>query len=139
MKSTDYELIHVDPNREVFESFQLHFKRFDNVAIEHMRFQDLEEFDCMVSAANSFGLMDGGVDGAITAYFGLQLMDRVQEHIVTKYRGEQPVGTSFILETNNEWHPFLAHTPTMRTPMACKNRQCLPGDVGNVTCRLESQ
>lgn len=36
----------------------------------------------MVSAANSFGLMDGGVDGAITMFFGDQLQKRVQKHIV---------------------------------------------------------
>ncbi|ECE9311446.1 phage tail protein, partial [Salmonella enterica subsp. enterica serovar Napoli] len=35
----------------------------------------------MVSTANSFGLMDGGVDAAITAYFGPQLQERVQRNI----------------------------------------------------------
>jgi O-acetyl-ADP-ribose deacetylase (regulator of RNase III) len=72
----------------------------------------------MVSAANSFGLMDGGVDLAITRFFGVQLMERVQAHILREYLGEQPVGTSFIVETHHPKHPFLAHTPTMRVPMA---------------------
>ncbi|VEP12825.1 Appr-1-p processing enzyme family protein (fragment) [Hyella patelloides LEGE 07179] len=45
-------------------------------------------------------------------------MDRVQEYIIKNYRGEQPVGTSFIIETEHPKHPFLAHTPTMRVPMA---------------------
>ncbi|MEO1290807.1 MAG: macro domain-containing protein, partial [Chloroflexota bacterium] len=30
---------------------------------------------------------------------------------------EQSVGTSFIIETNHDKHPFLAHTPTMRVPL----------------------
>lgn len=72
----------------------------------------------MVSAANSFGLMDGGVDLAIINYFGIELMDKVQAHIIEEYLGEQPVGTSFIIETGHPHHPFLAHTPTMRVPMA---------------------
>src|SRR5215475_610327 len=71
----------------------------------------------MVSAANSFGLMDGGVDLAIVRFFGFELMDRVQDRVLTDYLGEQPVGTSFIIETEHAKHPFLAHTPTMRVPM----------------------
>ena len=71
----------------------------------------------MVSAANSFGLMDGGVDLAIIRYFGDGLMKRVQEHIIEEYLGEQPVGTSIVVETGHPKHPYIAHTPTMRVPM----------------------
>ena len=71
----------------------------------------------MVSPANSFGLMDGGVDLAIIQFFGMDLMDRVQEHILEHFRGEQPVGTCFIIGTGHRQHPFLAHSPTMRVPM----------------------
>ncbi len=80
-------------------------------------FQKVSEYDCMVSAANSFGLMDGGIDGDITGYFGHQLQSCVQQHILENYLGEQPVGTSFIIETGHAEHPYLAHTPTMRVPM----------------------
>ncbi len=71
----------------------------------------------MVSAANSFGLMDGGVDAAIIDFFGPALMQRVQKRILAEYLGEQPVGTSMIVETGNPLHPYIAHTPTMRIPM----------------------
>jgi O-acetyl-ADP-ribose deacetylase (regulator of RNase III) len=71
----------------------------------------------MVSAANSFGLMDGGVDAAITEFFGVSLMARVQQRILDEYLGEQPVGTSLIVKTGHPQHPFIAHTPTMRVPM----------------------
>jgi len=74
----------------------------------------------MVSAANSFGLMDGGVDLAISNYFGFELMDRVQARIVEEFRGEQPVGTSIIVPTDHPKHPWLAHTPTMRVPLAIR-------------------
>lgn len=56
----------------------------------------------MVSAANSFGLMDGGIDAAITDFFGKQLPVRVQARIISEYGGVQPVGTSFIIETLGE-------------------------------------
>ncbi len=71
----------------------------------------------MVSAANSFGLMDGGVDLAIIRFFGQHLEAKVQSHILTHYLGEQPTGTSFIIEIDNPKHKYLAHTPTMRIPM----------------------
>jgi O-acetyl-ADP-ribose deacetylase (regulator of RNase III) len=61
--------------------------------------------------------MDGGVDRAIINFFGVELKERVQEHILQAFRGEQPVGTSVIIATGHAEHPFLAHTPTMRVPM----------------------
>ena len=112
------KLILVDPITALCEAWHEFFKDLPDVEIVNGRFEKLPEFDCMVSAANSFGLMDGGVDGAITRFFGNQLMDRVQKRILEDFLGEQPVGTSMIVETNHPKHPFLAHTPTMRVPMA---------------------
>ncbi|EJO2230362.1 phage tail protein, partial [Salmonella enterica] len=54
-------------------AFECYFQNTDNVEIIPGPFETIPEFDCMVSAANSFGLMDGGVDAAITTYFGTQL------------------------------------------------------------------
>ncbi len=111
-------LILVDPNPTLCRAFQTAFASLPNVEVVNGYFEHLPAFDCMVSAANSFGLMDGGVDAAITHYFGGDVQRRVQQHILDTYLGEQPVGTSFILETNHPTHPYLAHTPTMRVPMA---------------------
>lgn len=60
----------------------------------------------MVSAANSFGLMDGGIDKCITDFFGDQLPKRVREYIIGEYGGCQPIGTSFIIETQGEKYVF---------------------------------
>lgn len=83
---------------------------------------DLENmnYDCVVSPANSFGIMDGGFDLALVNYFGHELMKRVQDKIRAEYAGEQPVGTCLIVETGNKKHPYLAHTPTMRIPRIIK-------------------
>ena len=111
------KLILVDANAKLCEQFYEKFEGLPNIEIIEGFFQDLPDFDCMVSAANSFGLMDGGVDGAIIRYFGPALMYRVQKRIIEEYRGEQPVGTSMLVETDNDQHPYIAHTPTMRIPM----------------------
>lgn len=111
------KLILVDPQSSLCLAFQEYFKELPNVEIVNGYFEQLPEFDCMVSAANSFGLMDGGIDLAIIRFFGNTLKDKVQKHILEEYLGEQSVGTSFIVETDHPKHPFLAHTPTMRVPM----------------------
>lgn len=112
------KLILVAPNPSLCAAFQEHFSDLPNVQIVNNYFEWLPEFDCMVSPANSFGMMDGGIDAAIVRFFGKSLMDRVQQQILEQYLGEQPVGTSLIVETGHPKHPFLAHTPTMRVPMS---------------------
>ena len=116
-KIKEFKLILVDPNEAVCEAWEDKFKKYERVEIINDYFENIEKYDCMVSAANSFGLMDGGVDLAITRFFGEELPFRVRERIRFEYFGEQPVGTSIIIETGNEKHPFLAHTPTMRVPL----------------------
>jgi len=134
-KHKQFKLILVDISDKVIAAFKEHFKAFkmgEQVEIEHKRFEQLDNYDCLVSAANSFGLMDGtcqnlnlkffcnfslfenwppgGIDAAITEYFGDQLQSRVQKHILQYYDGEQPVGTSFIIKTCVDNLPYLAHT-----------------------------
>ncbi|WP_080964461.1 macro domain-containing protein [Enterobacter ludwigii] len=98
------------------EAFKRIFADAEGVTVVCAPFETIPEFDCMVSAANSFGLMDGGVDAAITAYFGTQLQTRIQQHILREYLGEQPVGTAFVIDSGDGRHPFLVHAPTMRVP-----------------------
>lgn len=109
--------IFVDPNPGFKAAIEEFFKDLPDVEAVLGRFEQLPEFDCMVSPANSFGLMDGGVDAAIISFFGYGLMDAVQARIIKEHRGEQLVGTCMIVETGHAKHPFLAHTPTMRVPM----------------------
>lgn len=112
----EIKLILVDVHPHMCAAWKVAFANHKNVEVVNDFFQNIPEYDCMVSAANSYGRMDGGIDKHITVYFGQQLMDRVQSHIIEHYLGEQPVGSSFIIPTQHEKHPFLAHTPTMRVP-----------------------
>jgi O-acetyl-ADP-ribose deacetylase (regulator of RNase III) len=102
--------------REMYTAFRDRFDKWENVEVYYGRFESLSQVDCLVSPANSFGLMDGGMDQLIIDYFGKDLENRVQQHIIDNFMGEQPVGTSFTIETYHNSIPFLAHTPTMRLP-----------------------
>jgi O-acetyl-ADP-ribose deacetylase (regulator of RNase III) len=111
----------VDIQPDLINELHTQFQPFPNFEYINDFFQGVEEFDCMVSPANSFGLMDGGIDKAISQFFGWDLQLRVQERILKEFNGIQPVGTSIIVPTNNPDHPWLAHTPTMETPKIVKD------------------
>lgn len=107
-------LIH--PEAEMCAAFQRRFAGLPGVRVMPARFEQLEAHDCFVTAGNSYGLMTAGIDAAVVAYFGEDLMHRIQHRIMDQYLGEQPVGSAFIEPTGHADRPFVAHAPTMRVP-----------------------
>jgi O-acetyl-ADP-ribose deacetylase (regulator of RNase III) len=80
-----------------------------------------EAADAMVSPANSFGIMDGGLDAAIRGAIGGDIQRRVQAIIVERHHGELPVGAAEVVETESERWPLLVVAPTMRVPEPVSN------------------
>ncbi|NIG53414.1 macro domain-containing protein [Chitinophaga sp. Cy-1792] len=72
--------------------------------------------DAVVSPANSFGFMDGGLDYALSERLGWDLEKRLQALIKALPEGELLVGQSLVLETDDDKIPFLISAPTMRVP-----------------------
>ncbi|HUQ90990.1 MAG TPA: macro domain-containing protein [Bryobacteraceae bacterium] len=72
--------------------------------------------DAVVSPANSFGFMDGGIDALYLRHFGSELQQRVRDMIVARHHGELLVGAADIVETGDARIPFLIVAPTMRVP-----------------------
>jgi O-acetyl-ADP-ribose deacetylase (regulator of RNase III) len=72
--------------------------------------------DALVSPANSFGYMDGGIDLAYLRFFGLELQSKVQQKIKSDFHGELPVGQAMVVPTGHESIPYLVAAPTMRIP-----------------------
>lgn len=70
----------------------------------------------MVSPANSFGIMDGGLDLAIRDELGFEVERKLQDVIVEKHHGELPVGSAEIVETKHRHWRYLVAAPTMRVP-----------------------
>ncbi|MCJ1329151.1 hypothetical protein MMC10_005829 [Thelotrema lepadinum] len=90
------------------------------------------KFDCVVSPANSYGLLDGGFDDAISRAFSphdnyYALTRHVQTELYKQYRGFAPPGTATLIPIPKEYAEqsragdrwgcrWLALCPTMRTP-----------------------
>lgn len=72
--------------------------------------------DAIVSPANSFGFMDGGIDAVYTYQFGPGVQQRLQEVIARDFGGELPVGTAVIVPTMHDDIPWCISAPTMRVP-----------------------
>src|SRR6266567_874908 len=75
------------------------------------------ECDAVVSPANSFGFMDGGIDALYLGFFGYGLQDEVRQQIAQYRDGELIVGAADIVRTGHEKIPYLVIAPTMRVPM----------------------
>ena len=73
--------------------------------------------DAVVSPANSFGFMDGGIDARYSDYFGWHVQDRVRKLILEYHHGELLVGSADVVETDHAGIPYLIAAPTMRVPM----------------------
>jgi O-acetyl-ADP-ribose deacetylase (regulator of RNase III) len=71
--------------------------------------------DAVVSPANSYGRMDGGVDLAYRNFFGLPIEAKVMAVIKKRYRGELPVGDAFAVFTGHRRITRLIVAPTMKT------------------------
>ncbi len=88
----------------------------DFVTVHHGSIFDVE-CDAVVSPANSYGFMDGGIDGLYMWHFGSDIQMRVRRQIFDHHHGEILVGQSDVVETGHEKIPYLIFAPTMRVPM----------------------
>jgi O-acetyl-ADP-ribose deacetylase (regulator of RNase III) len=77
--------------------------------------------DAIISPANSFGFMDGGIDLAYSEYFGRELQDTLQNIIREDFYGELPVGAAAIVATKHAKIKYLISCPTMRVPENVSN------------------
>jgi O-acetyl-ADP-ribose deacetylase (regulator of RNase III) len=88
----------------------------DFVQVHHGSILDVA-CDAVVSPANSFGFMDGGVDAVYRNHFGHQIQEQVRQLIAERHYGEMLVGAADLVETGNARIPYMIVAPTMRVPM----------------------
>ena len=92
---------------------------FDGVNFVEVHKGSIFDVDCdaVVSPANSFGFMDGGIDLLYSEFFGWHVQDELQKLIRSNHHGELVVGNAEIVATNHDKIPYLIAAPTMRVPM----------------------
>lgn len=86
-----------------------------NVSVHRGSILDLD-VDAVVSPANSFGFMEGGIDGVYHRHFGGHIQEMLQALLRAQHDGELPVGMAEILATGHPRLHFLIAAPTMRIP-----------------------
>lgn len=101
---------------DLANAFEQHCGHLENVSVFKGSIFDVD-CDAVVSPANSFGFMDGGIDSWYRWRFGDGIQDSVRLAILRYWHGELPVGTAEIVETHDDEVPFLIAAPTMRVPM----------------------
>ncbi len=116
------KLVFVDNNKHVVAALKEAFGNNPEIDV----FQDdilSVAKNTVVSPANSFGFMDGGIDKAYTNYFGLDLQRRVTDRIHV-LGGKLNVGNAVTVSTGDDVIKYLIVAPTME----------LPGEVLPVNC-----
>jgi O-acetyl-ADP-ribose deacetylase (regulator of RNase III) len=100
---------------KLIEAWKEFFVAEENVSIIEGDITKIE-CDAIVSPANSFGFMDGGLDYELSERFGWDLEKKLQQKIRELPEGELLVGQAMLLETGDKTVPFIISAPTMRIP-----------------------
>jgi len=104
-----------DRNAELVAAWQRYFADVADVEPSQGDIFDIAA-DAVISPANSFGFMDGGIDLVYSKRFGWHVQERIQEILREQYDRELPVGLAVAVETGDEQIPICISAPTMRAP-----------------------
>jgi O-acetyl-ADP-ribose deacetylase (regulator of RNase III) len=104
-----------DRNAEIAQVLADSFRDVDEVEVLVGNLLDLD-CDALVSPANSFGDMSGGVDQQIDRFYEGAAQRAAMERIASRFHGELPVGMASLFEMDSRRFPFLIIAPTMRVP-----------------------
>ena len=105
----------VDRNGDVAEALARAFHDTPAVEVAEGNLLDLAS-DAIVSPANSFGDMSGGIDKSIDDFHHGAAQRSIMAAIAEHFLGELPVGMALIVELPSRRFPFVVSAPTMRVP-----------------------
>lgn len=110
------QLILCSVDRALTDAWQRFCGDLDFVRVHHGSILEVR-VDAVLSPANSFGFMDGGIDALYLTTFGRSIQQRLQSVIATHHQGELLVGRADLISTGVEAPAWLIAAPTMRVPM----------------------
>ena len=106
----------IDTNSKITDAWEAVFENVTGIEVHNDSIFN-HSADAIVSPANSYGYMNGGIDFAISKHLGWHIEKKLQEVIRKKYYGELLVGQAEIVTTESKLFPYLISAPTMRHPM----------------------
>lgn len=149
-QDSDLKIILVTQSEEMYqawvEEFSNNIKNYANLAIigSTSILEIPYPVDALVSPANSFGFMDGGLDAQYTRHFGKHLQENLQTVIKEQYDGQLLVGQAITIPTSEEKYSFFrfAHEKIRRGAryskksdaalfMICAPTMIIPQDIAN--------
>lgn len=101
------------------EEYNQYLSKYNNISYHFGDFIELEnQFDCIVSSGNSYGLMDGGLDGAINRYIDDidNFNNYIQSKLIKKVGGYNQEGNCVLIQLPSKKCNYLAHCSTMHIP-----------------------
>jgi len=107
----------VDLNSKLTLAWESCFRGCKEVKIVNSSIFEVEA-TALISPANSYGFMDGGIDVAYLRYFGQSIQNKVRELIYSRPEGMLPVGAAELVYTDHAQFPILIVAPTMEFPEA---------------------
>ena len=126
----------IDTNSQLVKCWERAFSACPEVELIQGDILDLAH-TAIVSPANSFGFMDGGIDLAYSNYFGPNVQESVFWAISTRPEGFLPVGASLMIRTEHPKIPYLIVAPTMKLPGPVRPQNCYHSMVA--VLRIASQ
>ena len=118
----DLTIYFVDINKDIVDEFTKKFKDIPNVFVVHesvTNHKEIADFDAIISPANSYGYMRGGIDGVYSSMFP-EVEERVQRVISKQGFGEKrkyiPIGGALVTKTGSKEIPYIISAPTMNRP-----------------------
>lgn len=107
----------VDIDYLLVDAWRIEFTSFPEVRIQQGDILSIAR-NTIVSPANSYGLMDGGIDQLYIDFFGVHLQEEVLKRIADYPDGLLPVGSALLVPTGHPIIPYLISAPTMIEPEA---------------------
>ena len=108
------KIVLFDRNADMVLHWRFYFSEFPDVTVQQC--QDVgdivEKASVIVSPANSFGVMAGGIDARYIQLYGKGLEQRVRRTIASAHHGELHVGQACLVPINKKQKLLCA--PTMR-------------------------
>jgi len=118
--SQSFDIILCDVRPDLVRAWQRAFAAHPEVEVRRGDLLEVEA-DAYVSPANSYGIMDGGIDAALSARFR-----HVQSNVsaaIGETHGPLPVGKALVVETGDLDVPYLICAPTMELPSRVGNTE----------------